>query len=126
MLDPVNQHATRGDQPQQRIHQIDPNRVLHALNAIIIRSCVNVHLSKDTEEGDPQDEEDQVPNEEEGNARDEGDEVEGCGDGGEGGSYFCVSPFSIAIFVLSIRLVQIYAIQAADCEGEDELAEAVD
>jgi hypothetical protein len=35
-------------------------------------------------------------------------------------------PFSIAVFVLAIRFVEIYTVQTADCEGEDELYEAED
>ena len=35
-------------------------------------------------------------------------------------------PFSIAVLVLAIRFVQIYTIEAADCEGENELYEAED
>ena len=35
-------------------------------------------------------------------------------------------PFSIAVFVLAVCLVQIHAVETADCEGEDELDEAED
>ena len=35
-------------------------------------------------------------------------------------------PFSIAVFMFSIRFVQIHAIETADSESEDELYEAVD
>ena len=90
MLNPINRHATRRDQPKEGIHQIDPNRILHPLNTIIVRACANVHLAEDAKECDPEDEEYEVPDEEHGDARDEGDKVEGGCDGGEGGGYFCV------------------------------------
>jgi len=126
MLNPINQHATRGDQPKQRIHQINPNGILHSLDPIIVCPRTDIHLAEDAKERDPQDEEYEVPDEEEGDPRDEGDEVERCGDGGEGGGYFCVDPFSIAVFVLAIRFMQIYTIETTDCEGENELYEAED
>ena len=141
MLDPINQHTASRDEPEKGIHQINPNGILHPSNAIVIIASTDIHLAKDTKEGDPQDEEDQVPGEEQGDARDEGDEVECCGHGGEGCSHFCVDlglrisilrwkgegkayPFSVAVLVLAVCFVQIDAVKTADCEGEDELDEA--
>jgi hypothetical protein len=89
MLGPVNKHATSRDQPKKRIRQIDPNGILHSADSIVVIACADVHLAEDTEEGDPKDEEDGVPNEEEWDARGKGDDVECCRDGGQGGCYFC-------------------------------------
>lgn len=90
MLEPVNQHAKARDHPEQRIGQIDPHRILHALDAVIVGAGADVEMAKDAKEGEPEDTEDEVPDEEEGDAREEGDEVDEGGDGGEGRSYFCI------------------------------------
>lgn len=83
MSDPVNSHSHRADQPKQRIHEINPHRVLHAQDtAVALGVRVDVELAKCTEEHDPEDEEKGVPDEEEGDAGDEGDHVEeGCNGG---------------------------------------------
>lgn len=126
MPHPKDRHRHRTNQPKQRIHQINPNRILHPLNPRIpLRVFLNIHVPEEAEERDPEDEEDQVPDEDEGDARGEGREVEECGEGGEGGGYFGVDPFPIAVLARLVRAVQINAIQSADREREDELDEAI-
>lgn len=80
MLNPKERHPNRTHQPQQRIHKINPNRILHPLNPRIpLRILLDIHIPKEAEQRDPEDEEDRVPHESEGDARCEGDEVEeGC------------------------------------------------
>jgi len=120
MPEPEYHHPNRREQPQQRINQINPNRVLHPLNAIIpLRIFFDIHAAKQAKERDPQDEEYRVPDEKERDAREEGDKVEDGGDGGEGADYFGVDPFPIRVFVLLVCGIQIHAIEAADCERED-------
>lgn len=97
MSNPEKQHAHRRDQPKQRIHQIHPNRVLHPLHArIALRPLLDVHIAKQAEERDPQDEEDRVADPGERDAGCEWDEVEQGEDGGEGGGYFCVDLFCVS------------------------------
>lgn len=94
MSNPEYQHAHRRDQPKQRIHQIHPNRILHALNPrIALRPLLDIHIAKQAEERDPQDEQDRVADPGEGDAGGEGDEVQQGEEGGEGGGYFCVDRF---------------------------------
>lgn len=84
MLDPEDRHSNRTNQPQQHIHKINPNGMLHPENTrIALRVGFDVEVPKDPKDGDPKDEEDRVPDEEEGNAADEGDEVKEGGYGGE-------------------------------------------
>lgn len=91
MLNPENRHPNRTNQPQKRIHQINPNRILHPLDPPIpLRVLLDIHIAKQAEQRDPEDEEDRVPYEDEGDAAGEGDEVEERRDGGEGGGDFCV------------------------------------
>jgi hypothetical protein len=90
VLNPINHHTTSAYQPEQGIHQINPDRILHPLNPNIISPCVDVHFAEDAKECDPEDKQDQVPSEEEGDSRGERDEVQCCGDGGEGCGYFSV------------------------------------
>jgi hypothetical protein len=66
---PKHQHPHRTKQPKQGINQIHPNRILHPLHAFIpFRPLLNIHVSKEAEEGDPENEEDRVPDKEEGDA----------------------------------------------------------
>jgi hypothetical protein len=92
--DPEDRHPDRADQPQQHIHKINPNGMLHPENARIAL-CVgfDVEIPEDAKDSNPKDEEDGIPDEEEGNAADEGDEVEEGRDCREGGSYFCEGLF---------------------------------
>ncbi len=56
-------------QPKQRINQIHPDGIFHPLHTLIsLGSLLNIHVSKEAEEGDPEDEEDRVPDEQEGDA----------------------------------------------------------
>lgn len=87
---PINGHAHRTNQPKQRIRQINPHSILHSLNTSIpFRLGVDVHAAKETEERDPENEENGVPDEGHGNARSEGDHVKESCDGGQGGGDFC-------------------------------------
>jgi hypothetical protein len=98
VLDPEDRHSNRTNQPQQQIHKINPNGMLHPENArITLRVGFDVEVPEDAKNGHPKDEEDRVPDEEKGNAADEGDEVKEGGYGGEGGSYFCKSLFEVAV-----------------------------
>jgi len=74
-------------------------------SAIALRVGMNVHVPKETKERDPEDEEDQIPDEGERDARRERDEVEDGRNSREGGHYFCVDPFSIAVLVLLVCFV---------------------
>jgi hypothetical protein len=61
MPNPKDQHAHRTDQPKQRIHKINPNRILHPLNPTIpLRIRMDIHLPKDSKQRDPQDKQDRV------------------------------------------------------------------
>lgn len=65
---------------------------------------MDIHLSKDTEEGDPENEEDGVPDERKGDSACEGDNVEeGC-NRGEGGDDFS-EDLTIHILVVAIEMV---------------------
>jgi hypothetical protein len=98
VLDPEDRHSNRTNQPQQQIHKINPNGMLHPENArITLRVGFDVEVPEDAKDGHPKDEEDRVPDEEEGNAADEGDEVKESGYGGKGGSYLCEGLFEAAV-----------------------------
>src|SRR5687767_1859712 len=83
VLPPVQERSNRGQQPEQRVGQVDPDGVLHARDVTIaLRTLVNIHLlsqnvslqhfmqdaqgdthtSEDAKDSDPQYEEDEVPN----------------------------------------------------------------
>ena len=82
MPHPENSHANRANQPQQRIHKINPNSMFHPQDPrIALRIRFNIHVSEQAEQCDPQDEQDRVPDERHGDACREGDEVDQCGDG---------------------------------------------
>jgi hypothetical protein len=90
MPNPKNQHANRTNQPKQRIHKINPHRILHPLHArIALCPLLDIHIAKQAEERDPEDEEDRIGDPGEGDAAEEGDQVEEGEEGGEGGGYFC-------------------------------------
>ena len=62
-----SRHDTATQEPQQQIDEIDPDRVLHSPDSRIhLDLFVDVHAAEDTEEGDPEDEEDDVPGEHDG------------------------------------------------------------
>jgi hypothetical protein len=72
----VDRHASSADQPEERVHQINPYGVLHAGDAAIaLRVRVDVHLAKQAEERDPKYEEQRIPDEEEWHSRDEWNHV---------------------------------------------------
>ncbi len=74
MPDPKNRHANRTNQPKQRINKINPHRMLHPDNPrVALRIRMNIHVSEQPEERDPEDEEERVGDEHEGDAREEGD-----------------------------------------------------
>ena len=82
MFEPQHRHANSANEPKQRVYQIHPDCVLHPLDAIVsLGILLDVHVAKEAEERDPEDEEYCVPNEEEGDARDEGDHVDQRRDG---------------------------------------------
>lgn len=119
---PVPQRAQEGHEPQQRAGEVDPDGVLHALDAgVALGVLVNVHAAKNPKKGDPQDEEDQVPGPDEPEAEDEGDEVEEGGDGGQGADDLGVDPFRVLVLVGLGGAVQVDAVEATDGEGEGEL-----
>ena len=69
MPNPINRHPDRRQQPEQRIRQIHPHRMLHPYNPPIpLRVRMDIHVSKQSKQRYPEDEEDRVPDEEEGDA----------------------------------------------------------
>lgn len=82
---------------------------------------MDVHVAKDTEQGDPQDEEDQVPCPHEPEAQDEGHQVQDGREGGETTHYLSVNPFRVLIFAFLGGAVQVDAVEPADGDGEGEL-----
>lgn len=119
---PVPQRAHKGQEPQQRAGEVDPDGVLHALDArVALGVLVDVHAAENPEKGDPQDEEDQVPGPDEPEAEDEGDEVDEGGDGGQGADDLGVDPLRVLVLVGPGGAVQVDAVEAADGEGEGEL-----
>lgn len=104
LLDEVYQHANGAAEPEQRIDQIDPDCVLHALNATIaLRIGMDIHVAKDPEHGDPEDEQNGVPDEEQRDADDDRDHVDECGDGAEGPDGHSVT----LLFCISRRLQRV-------------------
>lgn len=62
MSEPVRGGADKGEEPQDGAGEVDPDGVLHALNArVALGVLIDVHLSKNAEQCDPQNEEDEVP-----------------------------------------------------------------
>lgn len=57
LLSPKEKHQSprhSTDQPQQRIHQIHPDSILHSLNAsVAFRVLVNVQLAEEAEQSNP-------------------------------------------------------------------------
>jgi len=127
VLDPEDRHSNRTNQPQQHIHKINPNSMLHPENArVALRVGLDVEVPEDAKDGDPKDKENRVPDEEEGNAADERDEVKEGGYGREGSSYFCKGPFPISILMLLVGFIQIHAIEPTNRQREDDLYESED
>lgn len=113
---------------------------------IPFRVFFDVHVAKQPEERDPEDEDGRVPDEEQWDTRDEGDQVEegcDCGEGADdlsvhldshirrekrrdGGGGEETNPFPICVLVLLVRGAEINAVQSTDCEREDQLDEPED
>jgi hypothetical protein len=78
VLPPVQEGAQGRQQPEERVGKVDPDGILHALDVTIAFGIlVDVHPSKDTEDGDPEDEKDEIPDwrEHACNAQDERNQV---------------------------------------------------
>lgn len=58
---------------------------------------MDVHLAKDAEQGDPEDEENEVPCPDEPEAHNEGDEIEDGGEGGQRADDLGVHPFGVDV-----------------------------
>lgn len=84
MEPPVRGRRRGANQPEQRVRQVDPDRVLHALDIrVAMGPLVDVQAAKQAEEGDPEYEDDETPHRHDGESEHEGDEVENGRDGGE-------------------------------------------
>lgn len=119
---PVSQRAEERDEPQQRAGEIHPDSVLHAPHAAVaLGILLDVHLAEDAEQGDPQDEEDQVPGPDEPEAQDEGDQVQDGREGGQAADDLGVDPFRVLVLALLGGAVQVDAVEPADGDGEGEL-----
>lgn len=63
-------------------------------------SDFGTYITKETEQGDPEDEEDSIPDPDDGEAQDEGDEVEQGRYGGEGTDHDSKDLFFVSLLVL--------------------------
>ena len=113
------------DKPQQHAHQIHPNRMLHPNLPILLRRRLSrdINPSENPKQRRPKDEQEPVPAEAPV-ALDEWDAVDDYRDGGESADDFGVDPFGVAVGTFLVRVVEVDGVEAADCEGEDELEEA--
>lgn len=119
---PKGRHSQ--EQPQQRDDQVNPYCVLHALHAAVaLWVFVDVHLAKNTEQRNGQDEQHQVPYPDEREADDEGHEVEHGRDGSQRAHYDREYPFRILVDAMLASVGEILAIEAADGEAQGELDE---
>lgn len=119
---PVGCVADKGEEPQEGVGEVDPDGVLHTLHAAVaLGVLIDVHLSKDSEQGDPQDEEDQVPRPHEPEPQDERHQVQHRCEGGQGADYLGVDPFAVDICALLVGTAQVDSVQRAHGDSEDEL-----
>lgn len=122
MSEPVGGGADKGEEPQDGVGEVDPDGVLHALDAAVaLGILIDVHLAEDAEQRDPQDEEHQVPRPHEPEAQDEGHQVQhGC-KGGQAADHLCVDPFAVDVCALLVGAAQVDTVERADGDGEGEL-----
>lgn len=122
MSEPVGGGADKGEEPQDGVGEVDPDGVLHALDAAVaLGVLIDVHLAEDAEQRDPQDEEHQVPRPHEPEAQDEGYQVQHSREGGQAADHLCVDPFAVDICALLVGAAQVDAVQRADGDSEGEL-----
>lgn len=98
VLEPVAKRGQCGNQPQESVGQVNPDCVLHALDTTVaLGILIDVHLSKDTKESNPEDEEDKVPDghKDTRDTHDEWDKVDDASDGRETTNNNGVDPFRI-------------------------------
>jgi len=121
MPPPNKRTPSRRPRPKQQIDQINPNRIFHALDTLTpLRILLNKHLAKNPKDHKPQQKQHGIPPRKPPAL----DEREHHGDGGEGGEaadHDGVDPFAVGVFVGQARVVEVVAVETADCEGEDEL-----
>jgi len=76
MLEPIDHHAHRTDQPQKCVDQIYPYCVLHSLDPIVtLGVLLDIHAAEQSKQSNPQNEQDQVPDEKERDPDGERDDV---------------------------------------------------
>lgn len=122
--------------PEEEVGEIDPDGVLHARDAgIALGVFADVHLAEDAEQGEPEEDEDALPDEDwqmqRRTDRDravlehEGSEQVGQSrEGGQTGRDLGVHPFGVRVGVRLVRVVEVNSVEAGDGQAHDELEEA--
>lgn len=120
--EPVGGCADKGEEPQDGIDEVDPDGVLHALHAAVaLGVLIDVHLSKNAKQRNPQDEEDQVPRPHEPEAQDKRNQVKHRREGGQAADHLGVDPFAVDVFALLVGAAQVDSVQCAHGDSEREL-----
>ena len=98
LLDEEHKHANSAAQPEQRIEQVYPDRVLHALDAAIaLRVRMDVELPKDAKDGDPENEKNCIPDEEKRDVDNDRDHIDERRYGTKGPYGYGVALFSQSV-----------------------------
>jgi hypothetical protein len=112
------------NKPQEHVRQEDPNRILHARDALItLRLLGNIHASENGKGNEIAQPNKRVHVEEEPSL-DEREHEEKGREGAKRPAYNAPNPFGVDVFVAAPRAVEVNGVQADDGDAEDELEEA--
>lgn len=106
MFQPVCSSGDGCNQPEKRTGQVYPHGVLHAFDVSVAMGVfVDVKLSEDSKQSDPQDEQDGIPNGDEypSGFNDEGHEVEGTRSRCQSADDDGIDPFGFGVIVKMLR-----------------------
>lgn len=115
------------DEPEQSVHQINPDGALHANNTALLGCWVGVDedLAENSEECKPENGEDPVPGE--GPVRlEEWNGVDKDRDRGQASDDLSVDPFAVGVCAHLASAVEVDAIKTSDGDSEHELEESKD
>lgn len=113
-----------GSEPQQHVGKVDPDGVLHALDALVSLGVLwDVHLAENAKDNEPEDEENNIHSEK-GPSLEEGNGIDEDGNARNTGCHFSPNPFSVGVDVCLACAVKVNAIESSDGQSKDELNEA--
>jgi hypothetical protein len=123
VLEPIEDGAYGTAQPQESNDEVDPEHVLHSLDTVVsFWVLLDVHATKDTKEGNGQDEHDNVPScpNDATALRHARDEIGNAGDGRENANDDSEDPFGISLGADIVGVAKVLAIDGANGDAQRE------